>query len=406
MSEAAAERVALDASGSVFDATEFSRRHERVRERMLAERLDALIAYSNASVRGPVRYLSNYFSRQMGAQSKQDGSYYAYGSAALLFPLDEEPTLITDQLWDVERAREISIFPDTFPSEDFAVELGHRIAAAGYERIGIDNWSIFPAARYLKLREHAPRAELVPTQLIEETYKVKSPAEVELMRKAEQAAVRAVDVGISAVGIGVGDFEFALAAENALREFGDIDTPGPSIVYGGHRTAASSGVPSQTDSYVMQRGDWAMFDITPAHHGYAGDISRMVVAGRVEDLDPQLRRLYDAALRINETVIEAIRPGAIPADLNRLATEIAVDAGFGKNKVGLLGHGLGLDMHDPPDYYYDRGPLEPGMVFTVEPCLVIPGVAGVRIEDVVLVTTDGCEVLSEASPKQLRGTEG
>jgi Xaa-Pro aminopeptidase len=149
-----------------------------------------------------------------------------------------------------------------------------------------------------------------------------------------------------------------------------------------------------------------MFDLTPAHRGYAGDICRMRVAGRAGDLDPRLRRLYDATLRINETLISAIRPGVIPADLDRQAAEIADDAGFGDNKLGLTGHGLGLDMHEAPDYYYDRRPLEPGMVFSVEPCLAIPDVGGARIEDIVLVAEGGCEVLSEAAPKDLRGSEG
>jgi Xaa-Pro aminopeptidase len=132
----------------------------------------------------------------------------------------------------------------------------------------------------------------------------------------------------------------------------------------------------------------------------------MRVAGRAGDLDSRLRRLYDATLRINEAVISAIRPGVLPVDLDKLATEIAEEAGFGENKLGLTGHGLGLDMHEAPDYYYDRHPLEPCMVFSVEPCLAIPDVAGVRIEDIVVVTQGGCEVLSESAPKDLRGSEG
>ena len=397
--------TALDASGSVFDAAEFAERHRRVREQMEAERLDALIAYSNAAVTGCVQYLSGYFSRQMGSQSRADGSYYTYGGGALLLPLDGEPTLVTDQLWDVERAQSTSVISETIAAEDFASELGPRIATAGYERVGIDTWPIFPAPSYLSLRELARAAEFVPTRLIDEVRRTKSLAEIALIRKAEDAAVGAVEKATDLVAVGIGDFELVRAAEDALREFGDIETPGPSIVFAGPRTASSSGAPTRDDSYEMQRGDWAMFDLTPAYEGYAGDVCRMRVAGKPSDLDPELARLYDATLKINEGVIEAIRPGAIPADLDALALSIADEAGFAENKLGLTGHGLGLDMHEAPDYYYDRCPLEPGMVFTVEPCLVIPDVAGVRIEDVVLVTENGCEVLSEASPKQLRGSE-
>ena len=147
-----------------------------------------------------------------------------------------------------------------------------------------------------------------------------------------------------------------------------------------------------------------MFDICPSYQGYAGDICRMVVAGSMSDLDPDLKKLYDATLAMNEAVIAMIRPGVTPLEMNQVAYEVADAHGVAKYKIPLLGHSLGLDIHDPPDYYYDGSPLEESMTITVEPCLLVPGVAGTRVEDVVLVTADGCEVLSAAAPKDLRAT--
>jgi Xaa-Pro aminopeptidase len=388
----------------LFEPAEFAERHRRVRERMAAEGLDAIVAYSNSKVRGCVRYLSNYFTRLTGAQSQPDGSYLQFGSCALLFPLDGEPTLLMDQPWDVERAEEVSIFPDTSYAPNFGVEFGRLAASRGYRRVGIDNWFVFPALHYLPLAEAAPRAELVPTQLIERVYRVKSPREIELVRGAEEAAMRGIEAGFAAVAVGASEYEFALAAEHAMRLHGELELAANSIISGGPRTATGSSLPTRHDAYVMRSGDWALFDITPSYAGYAGDISRVIVAGDLADLDPTLRRMYDTALTMNEEVIRAVRPGAVPRALNELAQRIADEAGFGPNKIGLLGHSLGLDMHDPPDYYYDDEPLEPGMCITVEPCLLAPGLGGVRIEDVLVVTEDGCENLTAACPKDLRAT--
>jgi Xaa-Pro aminopeptidase len=387
-----------------FDQADFQERHEKVRRRMEQEGLDALIAYSNAKVRGCVRYLGNYFTRWVGAQSQRDGSYQWFGSCAVLFPLEGDPVLVTDQPWDEERAKEVSLFKDTYYAENFGVEFGRMIAERGYRSVGIDNWFIYPAIHYLPLLEQAPDAGFSGTMLIEQSYRVKTEKEIELIRRAEQAAVAAVQAGFAAVDVGVSEYEFALATEHALREHGEIELAGASIISGGPRTATGSGLPAHDDAYVMQSGDWALFDICPSYAGYAGDISRMIVAGSLDDLDPELRDMYETTRRMNEEVIKAIKPGVTPLSLNQLAEQIARDAGFGENKIGLLGHSLGLDIHDPPDYYYDNEPLEENMCITVEPCLLMPGRAGTRVEDVVRVTRDGCEVLSAECSKELQDT--
>jgi Xaa-Pro aminopeptidase len=385
----------------MFDEREFAQRHERVRERMRAEGLEAIIAYSNAKAKGCVRYLGNYYVRFVGAQTRPDHSYFTFGSCAILFPADGEPVLVTDQPWDEARARELSLFENTHFADNFGLEFGGLILDAGYRKVGIDNWFLYPAMHFLPLRDVAPDTEFVPTQLIEQVYRIKSPREIELIRMAEDAAVKAVGEGLEAVVVGASEYDFALVAEHALRKYGDLELGGNSIISGGPNTATGSSLPTRSSAYVMKSGDWALLDIVPAYEGYAGDITRMVVAGSMDDLDPHLRRMYDTTLKINEKVIEAARPGVTPWELNQLAMRIADEDGFGKEKIDLLGHSLGIDIHDPPDYYYDDSPLEENMCITVEPCLLIPGVAGTRVEDVILITGDGCEVLSATSPKEL-----
>jgi Xaa-Pro aminopeptidase len=187
-----------------------------------------------------------------------------------------------------------------------------------------------------------------------------------------------------------------------MREQGDIETAASIIASAGTNTSTASSLPSRDKR--LERGELFLLDIAPRWQGYPGDISRMRVVGDLADAPELHRRAHDVSVTMNEAVRAAIRPGVRPKDLHDLALEVAESEGMGeyRNGVDLLGHGLEMDIHGMPDYYYDASTLSAGEVLTVEPGLIIPGELGTRIEDVVLVTADGCETLS-TTPRTLTG---
>lgn len=381
----------------VFTSQEYAARLAAVRERMAAERLDGLIAYSTSKVQANVRYLSDYFVRFSGMQNRKDGSYYMFGSAVCLVDAgDEAPIVRTDQPWDVERCKAISIFPDADGSDDLAASIGPVIAKRGYRRVGIDNWYLFPAWVLLGLQRLAPGVEFVPTHLMSEVRRRKSPAEIARIREACRVGSIAVTEGFEAITVGGSEFEVQAICEYGMRRRGDINTSGESIGGCGPNTASGSHLPSRFNDRPMRSGEWVMLDINPRVEGYTGDVSRHWVVGDPADLDPELLRLYETCLRVNQEVRAAIRPGVTGRELSALADRVTEEGGFAGRRIELLGHGLGIDIHDIPDYFYDDSPWSAGEVITVEPCLLLPGKAGIRIEDTVLVTEDGCEVLTPA----------
>ena len=383
---------------------ELARRHERVRSALIEGEFDALIAYSTAKVAANVRYLTEYFVRFAGMQNMREGGYHMFGSCAVLFPTDGEPMVRTDQPWDIARAQEISMFPDTEYAGLFAKDFGPVIRDRGYRRVAIDNWYIFPAREFMALSEMAPGVEFVPSHLMSEVRRIKSEAELEIMRRSAALAVLAVDTSLDAVQVGADEYDVVLLCEETMRRGGDIELAGGSISGCGPNTSTGTWVPSRTQTRPIQAGEWVMMDVCPRVDGYAGDISRHRVAGDVSDLDPRLKKMYDVALLMSDEVRKAIKPGVSGRELNSLAEQIADGEGLLENKIGLLGHGLGLDIHDIPDYYYDDSVLSPGEIITVEPCFLAKGVGGVRIEDMVLVTEDGSETLTSAASRELRGS--
>lgn len=373
---------------------EYTQRRERVGAALDAEGLDALIAFSSAKVQANVRYLTSYFVRFVGMQSTPEG-YHMFGSCVCLLPKEGEPVVRTDQPWDVARAQEMSLFPDTDYAPSFAAHLGPMIKARGYRRVGIDNWYVFPAREFLDLQREAPGVEFVPTHLMSQVRRVKSPAEIEILRRAAQASDVAVQAALDAVDVGKNEYEVALVAEYTLRERGEQELGGQSIIGCGPNTATGTSVPVREK--VIGAGEWVMFDICPRVDGYCGDISRHRLAGEMSELDPRLKHLYDACLVVSEEAIKAVKPGTSGRDLSDRATEVSKQEGVAEYRSGLLGHGVGLDIHDIPDYYYDPSPLSAGEVITVEPAFFIPGLGGVRIEDMVLVTEGGGEQLTKTN---------
>lgn len=372
---------------------EYATRTDAVRRSASEEGFDALIAYSTAKVTANVRYLTSYYTRFTGHQHTREHGYYMFGSCAALIPVDGEPMLRTDALWDVVRAGEMSKYPDVSGSTNIGADLGRALAQRGLRRVGIDNWHLFPAADYLALKAAAPEVELVPTLALSLVRAVKSPAELERHRRAELIAVAAAQAGMDAVAPGANEYEVGLAAEETLRRLGDFETAGGAIISAGANSATGSSLP--TRDKTIERGEWVLFDVLPKFDGYAGDIARMRLAGDPEDLTDELRHLHATTLLMNEEVRKAVRTGVTAAELNGVALAVAQQEGVGDLKIELVGHGVGLDIHDVPDYYYDDRPLRANEVITIEPCLLKEGVAGTRIEDVVVVKDDGCEVLTD-----------
>jgi Xaa-Pro aminopeptidase len=382
---------------------EYAGRTDAVRRAAADEGFDAVIAYSTAKVTANVRYLTSYYTRFSGHQHTREGGYYMFGASAALVPVEGEPLLRTDALWDVVRAGEMSKYADVAGSVNLGRDLGRAIAERGLRRVGIDNWHLFPAADYLALKEAAPDVEIVPTLAISYVRAVKSPAELERHRRAELVAVAAVEAAMDAVVPGANEYEVGLVAEETLRRLGDVETAGGAIISAGANSATGSSLP--TREKTIERGEWVLFDVLPKFDGYAGDIARMRLAGGPEDLTDELRRLHATTVLMNSEVRKAVRTGVTPRELNDIARDVAEQDGFGANKIDLVGHGVGLDIHDVPDYYYDETPLRANEIITIEPCLLVEGLAGTRIEDVVVVQDDGCEVLTDTPRGLFPGAE-
>ena len=367
---------------------------QRLRAAMERSGLDALIAYSTASVQANVRYLTDYSPLLTGLQGLADGTEHMFGSCACLLPLDGEPVMRLDQPWDIERARAVSRIDDVRYAPAAADDLGPLIRQAGFSRVGIDNWHLFPAKEYLALAASAPEVSFEPTRILTELRRVKSEAEISLIRKAAALADEAVHVALDAVHPGAIEYEIVLRCEEAMRSGGDIHLGAGTIGGCGSNSSTGSAMPMRNVGRTISRGEWMLLDVCPRVDGYCGDIARARLAGDLDDLDGGLQRIARAAILINEEVRKAVRPGVSGRQLNELANRVAREEGVLENKIDLLGHGIGLDVVDAPSFYFDDSPLSIGEVITVEPCLLVPGVAGLRIEDMVLVTENGGETLT------------
>src|SRR5262249_3090751 len=190
--------------------------------------------------------------------------------------------------------------------------------------------------------------------------------------------------------------DVADAIENFLRRCGATAASFPPIVAIGVRSAQPHARPTTTAR--IGDGDFVLIDWGASGQPYRSDLTRVVVMGKVT---PTFEMIYGTVLTAQARAISAIRPGVKAGDVDAEARSVIEAAGFGGFFDHGLGHGLGMDIHEAPRLRKEsQDLLEPGMVVTVEPGIYLPDWGGIRIEDDVLVTHDGCEVLSHI-PKSL-----
>jgi Xaa-Pro aminopeptidase len=218
---------------------------------------------------------------------------------------------------------------------------------------------------------------------------IKRADEIAKIRKALKITALAIEFIRDFIRPGVKELEIAAELERFVRYQGAIGAAFDIIVASGANSCHPHHLPT---SKRLADNDVVLIDLGVDYLGYKSDLTRVFFLGKINGL---ARRIYDLVLKSQEKAIKKIRPG-VGADLIDAASRKYIDTkGYGKYFVHSLGHGVGINIHEDPCIASKSDDiLREGMVFTVEPAVYLPGKFGIRIEDMVLVTKKGCEVLS------------
>jgi Xaa-Pro aminopeptidase len=241
-----------------------------------------------------------------------------------------------------------------------------------------------------------PKVTLVKTSgLVEGLRMVKDKGEVARIREAAKLARRGFEVIRAGLRGEQSECDVAAELEYRLRGFGAKGCSFPSIVAAGARSALPHARPTRQ---LIGGSEFVLIDWGANEGLYVSDLTRLLVTGRIS---PKLQKVYGVVLKAQLAAIEAIRPGVSCEHIDGVARRVIERAGFGAAFGHGLGHGIGLEVHEGPRLSRHQPVLlRPGMVVTVEPGIYLPGWGGVRIEDDVLVTRGGHEVLTDV-PKSL-----
>jgi Xaa-Pro aminopeptidase len=239
-----------------------------------------------------------------------------------------------------------------------------------------------------RLERELPGARLTPdTELIDSIRMIKSPREVEIIRAACADTAKIYPLIAQKLRAGISELELRREVLAQLEKAGV--TPYGDLIQGGE----TASIPHQrTGTRRFREGDAVIVDFSARKGSYLGDITRTFAVGEPQD---EIKTAYRVVRAAQQAAIKVICPGVTCESVDAAARAIITDAGLGDYFVHRLGHGIGLDIHEPP--YFVRGSrlrLEPGMCLTVEPGVYVPGQFGIRIEDDIVVTRDGCEILS------------
>lgn len=293
--------------------------------------------------------------------------------------------LLTDARYTVQAEEESSIEVIITREHD-----EHVANIAAGTKLAVEAESI-TVARFTKLK-NLFGADITPLEnLILPLRIVKTPTEIEYIRTAARIADEAFEKTVQMMKPGVSEVEVALFLEREMRLAGAEGTAFTTIVASGPRGAMPHGVAS---AKKLQSGELVTLDFGAVYNGYHSDMTRTVAIG---EIGAEERRLFDAVLEAQIAAVAAIAPGVSGKEIDQVARDILASHELADAFVHGLGHGVGLQIHELPRLSpLSTDVLKPGMLVTVEPGVYIPGFTGLRIEDLVLVTEDGHEILSHA----------
>jgi Xaa-Pro aminopeptidase len=359
---------------------DYKARQRRLQESLHRNRLDALLATHLPDV----RYLSGFT-----------------GSAGALLISDAKTVFFTDGRYRTQARAEVQeckvVISKKGPLVACAEWLGSHKKSPGRlrRRIGIEG-------EHLTVAERSRLAAILPRDsalretpaLIERSRMLKDAEEIEQIRTAILLGANLFEVILKTIRPGVKESEVAAELEYAARKAGTEGMSFPTIIAGGERSSLPHGRASEAP--IPSRG-FVVCDFGVILAGYCSDMTRTVYVGRPTS---EARRIYEAVRQAQQAAIEAVQPGVTAGEVDQVARKLLKKSNLERYFTHSTGHGVGLEIHEPPRIGTGQAEiLRPGMVITVEPGVYIPGKFGVRIEDMVVVTERGCQVLTPTSKK-------
>jgi Xaa-Pro aminopeptidase len=275
---------------------------------------------------------------------------------------------------------------------DVISEHGHRVVGFEAETMTVATWTT--------LKECLPGLAFQPLrQELESLRSVKDEDEISNIRTAAAIASQALNAVLERIRPGMTEREIAADLDDAIRRGGAQEISFQTIVASGENSALPHARPQDR---AVRQGDLMIIDFGAVFNGYCSDETCTVLLGKA---DARQEQVYQVVKEAHDRAIEAIRAGISCRSIDEAARSWIAGQGFGESFTHGTGHGVGLDVHEYPRLAaQSEAVLDVGMVVTVEPGVYLPGLWGVRIEDLVVVQRDGCEVLSKI-PKEFSTIE-
>lgn len=359
-------------------------KQEKVRATMREHGIDALLFTKSEAV----RYVTDFYVK--GYRPYMDPEYF------VVFPQNGDPIVGHTSGSDNYRIQIKSDIRDHRKIGNFEVwdaEIAKVLSDYGLTegRIGVD---LLPYQVHQGLTQRCPGIEIVDaSHLWVELTVVKHPIEIELIREAISIVETGLYAAFDAVKPGVREWQVAAAAEAAMRQAGSEMLPFLTNIASGPNASIFERIATERR---IRNGEMVVIDMGAVHRGYTGDLGRTVIVGKPTDLQ---KEIYQTTYASIHAAIDAVKPGATCADVDRAARDAIAERGFAKYEHKFTtGHQLGWGLHGEPAV--NRGvdyELRPGMIICVEPRVTLndqPHVGGAHLEEAILVTEDGHEVLS------------
>lgn len=348
-------------------------RVEKLRKKMQEENLDSFLITSPYNL----RYLTNFT-----------------GTTGLAVITLEKAFFITDFRYTEQAAAQAQGFEIIKNVGPIFEEVADLVQKEGLRELGFEETTV-SFLEYSVLEEIID-AQLIPISgMIEELREIKDEEEIAIIEKACSIADLAYDHILKMIQPGMTEIEVANQLDFYMRSLGASGVSFETIVASGLRSAMPHGVASKK---IIEQGDLITIDFGCYYEGYVSDMTRTFAIG---DPGEQLKEIYQIVLEAQLAVLEVAKPGVTGKQLDAVARDYITKHGYGEAFGHSTGHGIGLEIHEGPNVSVRaEKQFVPGNIITDEPGIYLPGIGGVRIEDDLLITSDGNRVLTH-SPKEL-----